>query len=178
MLRDHLARLFTRPGEFVWEVGSGHGHFLAAYAKAFPEKRCVGVDIMHDRVERAVRKRDRAKLDNLFFFHAEAQLFLEVLPEYTTISELHVLFPDPWPKSRHHKHRLVQSGFLDAAARRSAPQAHFYFRTDFSPYFTSVKKLIQDTTQWKLVDAPWPMDFDTVFQTRARTYDSLVAQRT
>src|ERR1700734_1787041 len=83
--REALARIFSeifpKPGEFVWEVGCGHGHFLAAYAAAHPEKQCIGIDISSDRISRANRKRERARLANLHFILAEADDFLAVMPE-------------------------------------------------------------------------------------------------
>src|SRR5476651_2520217 len=113
------ARILPEKAHFVWEIGCGHGHFLASYAQAHPDKLCVGVDITGDRIERANRKRDRAKLTNLHFVHAEARTFLETLPAGATFSDILVLFPDPWPKLRHHKHRIMQSDFLEAVARRA-----------------------------------------------------------
>src|SRR5262249_27941644 len=71
---------FPDPAEIVWELGSGHGHFLTGYAHAPPAERCVGIDIMSERVDRALRKKQRARLPNLEFLHTEAALFLEVLP--------------------------------------------------------------------------------------------------
>src|SRR5262245_42435766 len=94
-LRAELAQIFTEPRTFVWELGCGHGHFLAAYAQANPHVLCIGIDIVGERIRRALRKRDRAQLKNLFFLHAEAYLFLETLPESARFSDLFVLFPDP-----------------------------------------------------------------------------------
>ena len=80
------------------EIGAGHGHFLTAYAAAHPERTCVGLDIIAERVERANRKKNRARLDNLHFLHASAEDFLASLPENVRFADVFVLFPDPWPK--------------------------------------------------------------------------------
>jgi tRNA (guanine-N7-)-methyltransferase len=176
-LRSQLGHIFPLHATFVWELGCGHGHFLTAYAHAFPNKLCVGIDLMGGRIARALRKRDRAKLPNLFFVHAEARLFLEVLPAAVQFSELHVLFPDPWPKSRHHKHRIIQPDFLSAAAGKAAAHGRLYFRTDFRPYFADAQDAVRDHPQWTLTNDPWPFEFSTVFQSRAPEYQSLVARR-
>src|SRR5687768_7454544 len=102
-LQSQLDRIFGTSREFTWELGSGHGHFLTAFAQVHRDKCCIGVDIESDRIARAVRKRDRAQLENLFFLRADARLFLECLPERAAFSDLFILFPDPWPKLRHHK---------------------------------------------------------------------------
>ena len=77
-LRRDLAPLFPGPAErdFTWEVGCGHGHYLTDYAAAHPAERCVGIDLLADRIVRANRKRDRAGRPNLHFLQAEARLFL------------------------------------------------------------------------------------------------------
>ena len=174
-LRAQFARILQERANFVWEVGCGHGHFLTAYAQKHPDDLCIGIDITADRIERANRKRDRARLTNLHFLRAEARIFLETLPPDAVFSSIYILFPDPWPKLRHHKNRIMQSDFLEAVARRAGEDAHLYFRTDFLPYFEAAGGVLRDHTDWLLVDEPWQFEHETVFQARAKHYSSLVA---
>jgi tRNA (guanine-N7-)-methyltransferase len=178
-LQDELVQIMPSGGTFVWEVGSGHGHFLAAYAAAHPDRLCIGVDIASERIERALRKRDRARLGNLHFLRADARFFLQCVSARMLISELFVLFPDPWPKARHHKHRILQQDFLAAAAATALPECRLHFRTDFRPYFDDACRAIRDSAQWQLMPAttPWPFEYTTVFQHRATRHDSLIACR-
>jgi len=176
------AVLMAIPGierEIVWEIGCGHGHFLTGYNQEHPERVCVGVDIILDRVERGLRKRDRAELDTLHFVRAEATLFLDVLPESTQFSAVFILFPDPWPKKRHHKNRLLQAPFMARLATRCKPGTPFHFRTDFAPYFEAVVEMLKTHPDWQLRnDLPWPYEVETVFQKRAEgSYQSLIATR-
>lgn len=177
VIKKELESALPDGGDFIWELGCGHGHFLTAYAQAHPDRVCIGVDIVGERVDRARRKRDRAKLANLHFFHAEAALFLQTLPLSATIAATFILFPDPWPKVRHHKHRIIQPTFLTAVAKRSLATARLYFRTDFVPYFEQAKETISAHPAWSEDDGPWPFEFETVFQSRAESYRSLSARR-
>jgi tRNA (guanine-N7-)-methyltransferase len=173
-----VAGFIGSDARIVWEVGSGHGHFLTAYARAHPAEVCVGVDIMSDRVNRAQRKRDRAQLANLHFVRADAGDFLAVLPADARFASVFVLFPDPWPKRRHHKNRVMTEGFLSAVAARCDPGAQLNFRTDYAPYFQVAAALLRAHADWAEVDpAHWPFEEATVFQKRAPTHFSLVARR-
>ncbi|WP_414662412.1 tRNA (guanosine(46)-N7)-methyltransferase TrmB [Horticoccus sp. 23ND18S-11] len=176
-LRQQLQQILTTPQDFTWEVGCGHGHFLTAYAQAHPDQICIGIDLAAERIARAERKRTRASLPNLFFIQAEATLFVDVIPAHARISRLFVLFPDPWPKSRHHKHRVMQTGFLTQAAARAADTCELYFRTDYRPYFEDTNALIQSHPAWQHAATPWPFEYETVFQTRAAEIHSLIARR-
>lgn len=175
-LSDQLIPLFPAPRAFVWEIGSGHGHFLTAFAQAHPDQLCIGIDLIGERIARGVRKRDRAKLGGLHFMHAEARLFLEQLPAGATISTVFILFPDPWPKTRHHKHRIIQSSFLTQLRSRMAPGGRLYFRTDYAPYFEDARSTISAHVDWRVTDGPWLFEHETVFQHRADSYRSLVAE--
>jgi tRNA (guanine-N7-)-methyltransferase len=176
-LSDAFARILPARTEFVWELGAGHGHFLTAYAAAHPEKLCIGVDIVGERVDRAVRKRDRAQLPNLHFLRAEARLFLDTLPAGAAASDVFILFPDPWPKLRHQKHRIMQPAFLHTLAGRAAPDCRLFFRTDHTPYFEEAEAAIADHPAWQRVEEAWPFEFETVFQSRAAKFHSLIARR-
>jgi tRNA (guanine-N7-)-methyltransferase len=177
-LRRTLGDLIKSKGRFVWEVGSGHGHFLTAYAKAHPKEICIGIDITSDRIVRADRKRNRAHLDNLHFVRADAEDFLAVMPEDARFCSIFILFPDPWPKRRHHKNRVVKSEFLATVAARALTGARLYFRTDHEPYFREVAGLLLANADWSQSEAPeWPFDEATVFQKRAELHFSLVAAR-
>lgn len=133
-LRAELAALLPPKQPVTWEIGSGHGHFLVQYAQAFPEKLCVGVDIIRDRLNRSDKKRDRARLRNCHFVQAEAREFLDSLPAGVALREIWVLFPDPWPKKRHHKRRLVQGPFVKLIASRLAPGGYLHCATDWEEY--------------------------------------------
>lgn len=177
-LQARLGEVFFQRGPVVLEFGSGHGHFLTSYATAHPGHLCVGIDIMSDRVRRAVRKQERAGLENLLFLRAEGREFLACLPAGARFQRVFVLFPDPWPKKRHHKNRLLSAPFFDDLARWSAPGAQLFFRTDFAPYFNEVRESLRAHPLWKLEEgAEWPFDEPTVFQQRAEGFSSLVAHR-
>ena len=178
-LSTKLAALLPPTQAFVWEIGSGHGHFLVQYAQAFPEKFCVGVDIIRDRLNRSEKKRDRAKLTNCHFVQAEAREFFDALPPGVTLQEIWVLFPDPWPKKRHQKNRILQAEFFERLASRAGEGVRLYFRTDHAGYFNAVTALIPELKTWRTDPAaPWPLEQETVFQARALAYQSLVAVRT
>ena len=178
-LAAELAKILPAGGgPFVWEIGCGHGHFLAAYAAAYRERLCVGVDQDIDRIRRAARKQARANLPNLHFVRGEATLFLAALPPGATLAAVYVLFPDPWPKRRHHKNRLLQADFFAALAARAGEGTPFFFRTDHEPYFREVEDLLKSHPDWRLAPpAPWQFEEPTIFQQKAERHHSLLALR-
>lgn len=177
-LRAALAPRLAGVTALTLEIGCGHGHFLTAYAAAHPGRACLGLDIAADRIARAQRKRDRARLGHLDFIHADADDLLAALPEGVALAAVFVLFPDPWPKRRHHKNRLMQPDFLARLAARCRPDAALYFRTDYAPYFAEARDVVAAHPDWHLrPDAPWPFEHVTVFQARAAAHESFVALR-
>jgi tRNA (guanine-N7-)-methyltransferase len=177
-LRAEVAAFLPAGGPFVLEIGSGHGHFLAGFAGANPGRVCLGVDLQQERVNRARRKRDRAGLRNLHFLRGDVAMLLEVLPSGAQADLIFVLFPDPWPKLRHHKHRTMQPAFLHALAAKTLPGAMLCFRTDYEPYFRDVEEIFRSHPDWTPdPGAVWPYELATVFQERAAAYHSLIVRR-
>jgi len=86
-----------------------------------------------------------------------------------------VLFPDPWPKRRHHKNRLISPAFLNLLSTKALPDIRLFFRTDYEPYFDAAATVILEHPDWTLVKEPWPFEYSTVFQARAASYYSFVA---
>ncbi len=168
------ATLHAWPQDITLEIGCGHGHFMDAYAAAHPNEYCVGIDIIRDRLERAARKTNRAGLKNVTFLLTDAQMFLEELPKTVRIKRVIVLFPDPWPKRRHHKNRLIKPEFLDLLTTKAAAGAKLYFRTDHGPYFDEAIATLKDHPAWEGASDAWPFEQETVFQTRAPTHQSSI----
>lgn len=163
---------------WTWEIGCGHGHYLADYAAARPDRWFVGVDLISRRITKSKTKRDKRDLDNLVFFKAEAGEFLESLPAPICFDEVLALFPDPWPKTKHHKNRLVQEPFLRDLAARCLPGARFCFRTDHGGYFEWASEVLQDSRDWEISpSAEWPFEAPTYFQNMMGAYQSLIAVR-
>jgi tRNA (guanine-N7-)-methyltransferase len=172
-----FSKELTGVSEVVWEVGCGHGHFLNAYAAAHPNTLCIGIDIEKDRITRADKKKKRAKLANLHFLRADASDFLDTLPEKVIFSAVYVLFPDPWPKRRHHKNRIMQPDFIEIVSRRIKPEGRLFFRTDHKPYYECTRKYMSSEKQLILTEDNWPFDKETVFQIRSKEYNSLNAKK-
>jgi len=174
-LREISAELFAGTPACVLEIGCGHGHFLNKYAATYSEKFCLGLDIISDRIDRARRKQQRGRLNNLQFLHANAEEFLASAPAGLRFLDVYVLFPDPWPKRRHHKNRLLQPEFLSRLQPMMAPGSRLFFRTDDEEYYTSSATIVKQHPGWALNLETWPFECETVFQQRVETYFSFVA---
>jgi tRNA (guanine-N7-)-methyltransferase len=168
-LRAAIAAALPTPGmRFVLEIGCGNGHFLAAYASAHPDQPCIGIDLRRERIAKALHKRDRASLGNLQFLRCEAGDFLHEMPAGTGLLDSYILFPDPWPKKRHHKHRLLKLEFLGELAARAGRGSRLFFRTDYKPYFDEAVETIGAQRTWRLLPpGPFPFEHPTIFQSRA-----------
>jgi tRNA (guanine-N7-)-methyltransferase len=177
-LRKRLQEIVPGPSGFVWEVGSGHGHFLVAYAAAHPGEVCIGIDIASDRVARAERKRERAGLTNLHFLLADSDDFLAAMPDQAAFSAVYLLFPDPWPKRRHHKNRVMKPEFLAVVTVRTKKGAVLCFRTDHEPYYRESLAAVRADRAWaESAGGTLPFEEATVFQKRAVRHFTLVATR-
>lgn len=159
------------------EIGCGHGHFLTSYARAHPEETCIGLDLLSGRVARSERKRKASGLENLHFVCAEAWEWLTVWPDSVPIHKVWILFPDPWPKTRHENRRLVSNAFLYLLDMRMSEEARIYFRTDYIPYLEWVSERITGHSRWELTGDAFPFEERTVFEARASSYGSIVARK-
>lgn len=177
-LRQAAASALNGVDRIVLEVGCGHGHFLTAFADAHPGRVCLGVDRDGERINRALRKQARSLHGNVHFVRGDVELLLEALPEHIRISDTYVLFPDPWPKLRHRKHRVMQDAFLSLLVERHLPQGRLMFRTDHTGYFDETAAILAAHPRWTLVEGDWPFEFETIFQQRAARHQSLIAQPT
>lgn len=177
-LRGRLGVLLAGADAFTLEIGCGHGRWLAAYAEANPGELCIGIDIISRRLKLCENKKRRRGLGNAHFLKAEGGEFMEALPEGVRLAKTFVLFPDPWPKKRHHKNRLIQEGFLSGLAELSAEDGRLFFRTDHADYFAWAEEGIAAHPRWEVEStAPWPFEHSSWFQDLMGSYKSLVARR-
>lgn len=176
LVRDCAAR-FPEPCTITLEIGSGHGHFLTAYSEAHPEEICVGVDLVTKRVLKGNKKKDKRALEKLHFVKAEALAFLDSLPEHVRIGRCFVLFPDPWPKKRHFKNRIVQVPLLEKLAARRTEGCELCLRTDHEGYFEWMCEQVAASPLWEADPAaPWPFEARSFFQDLMASWQSLVAK--
>ena len=125
---------FGRKAPLVLEIGSGMGETTAAIAAAHPELDFIAVEVHGPGVGSLLKRIDAEGLRNLRVIRHDAAQVLEHMIGDATLAALHLFFPDPWPKKRHHKRRLVQPGFAALAARKLAPGGVLHAATDWPDY--------------------------------------------
>jgi len=143
------------------EIGCGHGHWLTSLAMTNPKMVYIGIDLITKRIERANTKKSKNNLNNVFFCKAEAFEFIESAE--VKISTTFIMYPDPWPKKRHQKRRLIQNHFLKLLALKSTSSGEFYFMTDHSGYFKWATSMVTESTYWKIIDKKWPHEAKSYF---------------
>ena len=173
-----LAAALDGRTSLTFELGCGHGHWLAAYAAAHPDEFCVGIDLITHRVERSVRKQTLGKLDNVLFLKAEATEFLDALPATVTLRKIFILYPDPWPKKKHHKNRFINAENLARLAAHAVPGARLHFRTDNADYFAWTGEHLAAHPGWRVEPAAvWPFEQKTFFEERMKERRDVFADR-
>lgn len=117
------------------DLGCGDGSFLMDMAGHYPERDFLGVERLLGRVRKVCKKLTRRDLTNCRVLRLESRYTVEWLLPQASISRLHLLCPDPWPKFKHHRRRLVQQEFLQAVWDALIPGGEFLFMTDHEEYF-------------------------------------------
>jgi tRNA (guanine-N7-)-methyltransferase len=132
------AALFDIPQPVVLEIGFGNGESLAAQAQAMPERNFLGLEVHRPGVGHLLLEIERRRLTNLRVLRDDARALLRPPPDGGLpdgcLAGVQLFFPDPWPKKRHHKRRIVQPDFMRDLARVLAPGGFFHAATDWASY--------------------------------------------
>jgi tRNA (guanine-N7-)-methyltransferase len=129
-----FAGLFGRVAPVVLEIGFGNGETLAALAVANPEADYLGIEVYRPGVGGLLRRLAAGGLANVRVMAADAKEVLARQVPDASLAAVHLFFPDPWPKKRHHKRRLVQSDFVELVSRKLMPGGVFHLATDWQDY--------------------------------------------
>lgn len=136
------------------DLGCGDGTFLVEMAQHHPERNFLGVERLLGRVRGVCRRIGELGLDNARVLRLESAYTVEWLLEKGSVSRLHLLCPDPWPKARHHKRRLVQQQFLTSLHGLLEDGGEFLFKTDHPGYHEWVREEMD--AFGKFQPLPWP----------------------
>ena len=172
------AKLFPAGQPLEVELGSGDSTFLVEYARLHAGHNFIGVERLLGRIRKLDRKGRRAGLTNLRGVRIESAYFLEyLLPPHAAVA-LHIYFPDPWPKRKHRRHRLINERFPTLAQQALTPDGTVYLRTDDANYFEQMTAVFAAAPVFRQVETPaelsaLPTDFEKDFQ--ARGIKTLVA---
>jgi tRNA (guanine-N7-)-methyltransferase len=152
--RLNLSELFPIPQPLEVELGCGDASFLAEYARQNPATNFLGVERLLGRVKKVERKGRRLGLTNICGVRIESAYFLEFLLPPHSAAALHIYFPDPWPKKKHRKFRLINERFPTLARQALQPGGIVYLRTDDLDYFQQMTEVFAADKNFKSVETP------------------------
>ncbi len=147
------AEIFGRPGPADVEIGSGKGRFLLELAAARPERDFLAVERSGKYHRLCCERAARRGLTNVRLLRTTAEdLLLRLLPP-ASVGHLYVLFPDPWPKKRHHKRRLMTTGIVAAMHRALIPGGRLLVKTDHAGYAGVIDEVVGSAEGFARIDA-------------------------
>ncbi|MEQ1580439.1 MAG: tRNA (guanosine(46)-N7)-methyltransferase TrmB [Steroidobacteraceae bacterium] len=144
-----LDTVFGRTADRLLEIGFGTGDALAAYAAAHPDVDCIGAEVHRSGVGHLLLKAHAENLRNLKVICHDAVEVLERQLPAGSLTAIHIFFPDPWPKKRHHKRRLIQPAFVERLLRALKPGGELRLATDWQPYAEHMLAVLQSFPELK-----------------------------
>jgi tRNA (guanine-N7-)-methyltransferase len=140
-----LHRIFSHLAPVEIDLGCGDGAFLAALARENPAHNFLGIERLLGRVRSVCRKVARLELKNARVLRMESSYAVANLLPAGSVTAFHLLFPDPWPKRRHHRRRAFTREFLLAIHRALIAGGLFHVATDHADYFRQIERVIGAT---------------------------------
>ncbi len=162
--------------EIDLEIGCGHGHWLNLYSDFYPDLNCIGIDLISKRIIKSNIKKEKNKRTNLHFMKTSANDFLDFKPINILIRRTFIFFPDPWPKKKHHKRRLIQQDFLQKLKKNSNNTSQLFFRTDHRDYFEWTVREISNSPLWEITSDELPLNHSSYFQDLLPNFQTLSAK--
>lgn len=157
-LEELAALLAGRPGPVVVDIGFGTGDVVEHYARCEPDRLVVAVDMHTPGIGDLLARISEGPLDNVVVVQADAR---EVLSQGITAGRLtgvRTFFPDPWPKARHHRRRLIRGDFPALVARAVQPGGFWHIATDWQDYADEMEAVISSSGLWTGGTVPRPAD--------------------
>jgi tRNA (guanine-N7-)-methyltransferase len=145
----NTGEIFERTMPVVLEIGSGMGETTAQIAHANPQTDFIAIEVHGPGVGSLLKRIAVLELKNLRVIRHDAVEALEKMIADGALAGIHLFFPDPWPKKRHHKRRLVQPPFAALAARKLAPGGYFHAATDWPEYATQIEEVFSSSTSFE-----------------------------
>jgi tRNA (guanine-N7-)-methyltransferase len=130
----NIQEVFARPSPVVLEIGFGMGDSLAQQAAAHPQRNYIGIEVHRPGVGHLLSLIDKQQLSNIRIYCADAvEVLRHCIPD-ASLDGVQIFFPDPWPKKRHHKRRLIQIPMVNLIAAKLAPGGKLHLATDWKNY--------------------------------------------
>jgi tRNA (guanine-N7-)-methyltransferase len=136
------ARTFGRDAPLIVEIGFGMGHATVAFAAARPDVNLLGVEVHAPGVGSLLAQIDAATLGNVRIVQHDAVEVIASMIASASLAGVHLFFPDPWPKKRHHKRRLIQAPFAAMLGQRLAPGGYLHLATDWEDYAQQMREVL------------------------------------
>lgn len=141
-----LSEVFGNDNPVELEIGIGKGYFLQCAAVANPDHNFIGIEIRRKYLKVARDRAEKRPIPNVRYVNGEAFMFMEEFLKPETLHTLHIYFPDPWPKKRHHKRRLFSPEFLKLAYERLIPGGLLLIATDHAGYWEQISEVLANQT--------------------------------
>lgn len=147
-----LGALFGRSAPTTLEIGFGNGEALVEQAAANPSMNFIGIEVHEPGVGHCLLHARAAGISNLRLIrHDAVDVMRQQLPD-ASLKRINLYFPDPWPKKRHHKRRILQPGFLELASRKIEAGGSLHIATDWESYAEHIDLLIAADTAFRLCE--------------------------
>jgi tRNA (guanine-N7-)-methyltransferase len=148
--RLDLEKIFGRKAPLHVDLGCGDGSFLCALAQGMPDKNFLGIERLLNRVRTSARK--AATLGNVRLLRVESSYGVRYLLPTESVETFYLLFPDPWPKRRHHRRRIVTLAFLSSIHVALQKNGSIYVATDDVDYFEKIKQIAESNLGFSVRD--------------------------
>ena len=153
------ADLFGAERPLVLEIGCGIGDFIVQLAQQHPRRNYLAIDIYNKGCLKTCRKVESSGLTNVRVLRLEARYLLERYLPAQSLAAVHINCPDPWPKKRHRRRRLVNADFVGNLLYYLQPGGDFYFSSDVQDYAAEVAQLLSAVTEWQnILAAPYALE--------------------
>jgi len=161
-------QVFGRDAPLVMEIGSGMGETTAEIAKAHPEADFIAVEVHGPGVGSLLNRIAVAGLQNLRIVRHDAAEVLRHMIAYGSLAAIHLFFPDPWPKKRHHKRRLVQPPFVSLMAEKLSAGGIVHLATDWPDYAEQMAAAFLENSLFEKAERGFAERPSTKFEARGR----------
>jgi tRNA (guanine-N7-)-methyltransferase len=138
----------------ILEIGFGMGQSLSIQAKSHPENHYLGIEVHQPGVGSLLQQIQKENISNIKIFCADAiDVLQNAIPDYS-LSKIQIFFPDPWPKKKHHKRRLIQEDFLKLLHLKLKSQGILHIATDWENYAEHILEVVQKSNLFEKSDVP------------------------